>query len=228
MIKTVIFDVDDTLYSFTEAHETACAVLTDYAYAELGLDRELFRNLVRETMDRLQEYMGDVAAVHNRTIRFQNLLEERGLPLYPHVLRMDAIYWDTLIEHSKVSPGTPELCAWLKERGIRIGIGTDMTARVQFRKLEKLGLLPWIDFVVSSEEAGAEKPSPVFFARCTAKAGCEAGECLFVGDSLKKDVRGSMAAGMKGVWYCPEGERPEEDVLQITEMAQISRIIQAL
>lgn len=228
MIKTVIFDVDDTLYSFREAHKAASSALADYAYAKLGISRELFQSLTEETMKQLQEYMGEVAAVHNRTIRYQNLLESRGLPLHPHVLRMDSIYWDTLIECSQVSPGAQELLKWLKERGIRTGIGTDMTARIQFRKLEKLDLLPWIDFVVSSEEAGAEKPSQAFFARCTAKAGCEAGECLFVGDSLKKDVLGAAAAGMNAVWYCPEGERPEEDVLQVTELTQIARIIPAL
>lgn len=228
MIKTVIFDVDNTLYSFDKAHKPACEAITEYAKSHLGLDGDDFKNLHKRIMRELAEYMDDVAAVHNRTIRYQNLLESRGLPLYPHVLEMDAIYWDTLIRHSVPSAGALEALETLKKQGIRIGIGTDMTARIQFRKLTELGLLPYIDFVVSSEEAGAEKPSSRFFARCTAKAKCRAQECLFVGDNIKKDVLGAMAAGMKAAWYCPEGEQTEEDVLKLTDMAQLPGIVSAL
>lgn len=38
-----------------------------------------------------------------------------------------------------------------------------MTAYMQYRKLEKLNLLPLIQFMVTSEEAGAEKPDMKFF-----------------------------------------------------------------
>lgn len=228
MIKTVIFDVDNTLYSFTKAHRPACDALTEYAVEKLGLDRDLFKRLIREMMDELGEYMGEVAAVHNRTIRFQNLLEKRGLPLYPHVLEMDAVYWDTLIREAVPSAGAPETLRLLKKQGIRVGIGTDMTARIQFRKLEELGLLPYVDFVVSSEEAGAEKPSPIFFARCMTKANCQNSECLFIGDSLEKDVLGPIAVGMNAVWYRPEGYQEDTDVPQITDMSQLPRIISNL
>lgn len=33
-----------------------------------------------------------------------------------------------------------------------------MTAYVQYRKLEAIGVTSYIDFIVTSEEAGAEKP----------------------------------------------------------------------
>lgn len=225
MIKTVIFDIDNTLYSFDNAHEAAFKKLSEYAEKALGLSRETFEKLHIETGNELKKIMGDVAAVHNRTIRFQNMLERRGLPLCPHVLEMDRIYWDTLIGEAKVSPGALELMKGLKKRGIRIGIGTDMTARIQFRKLEKLGLLPYVDFLVSSEEVGAEKPAAALFARCVEKAGCRAQECLFVGDSLKKDVFGPVAAGLKAVWYCPKGYEAEPDVMQISELMQVFQIV---
>ncbi len=221
MIKTVVFDIDNTLYSFDRAHAAALEALISYAGQKLRMDRETFMSALKETQQRLEEYIGDKAAVHNRTIRFQHLLESRGLPLHPHVLEMDSVYWDTLIASSVPSPGALETVRELKKRGIRIGIGTDMTARVQFRKLEFLGLLPYIDFFVSSEEAGAEKPDPALFARCVEKAGCEAQECLFVGDNRKKDVLGAQNAGLKAVWYCPKGCHAEENVPVITDLTQI-------
>lgn len=38
-----------------------------------------------------------------------------------------------------------------------------MTAYIQYKKLESLGVTPYIDFMVSSEEAGVEKPHPTPF-----------------------------------------------------------------
>lgn len=228
MIKTVIFDVDNTLYSYTKAHGKAFEALLAYAEKELGMSCDAFADLHKKTESRLRVHMGDVAALHNRCIRYQNMLESRGLPLHPHVLKMNDLYWNTLLDAAVPSDGAPETLKALKEQGIRIGVGTDMTAHVQFEKLSVLGLLSDIDFLVSSEEVGAEKPAPLFFARCVEKARAQKSECLFVGDSLKKDVLGAQDAGMKAVWYCPEGNRPQANVPQITDMTQLLRMVKEL
>ena len=44
-----------------------------------------------------------------------------------------------------------------------------MTAYVQYRKLEAIGVTSYIDFIVTSEEAGAEKPHYHFFDICVEK-----------------------------------------------------------
>lgn len=229
MIKAVIFDVDNTLYNFTKAHRAAFRTLAAYAGERLGLSGESFERLHRETAEELRAYMGEVAALHNRCIRYQVMLEKLGLPLYPHVLEMEGLYWDTLLKEVVPSAHAKETLRSLKDRGIRIGIGTDMTARMQFRKLETLGMLAYVDFLVSSEEAGAEKPALSFFARCVEKAGFGKKECLFVGDSLRKDVLGALDAGLQAVWYGPESPAEErEDVLRITDMRQLPEVVSAL
>lgn len=221
MIKIVIFDIDNTLYSYDQAHAVAFQALLRYAERELGMTREEFKTLHQRTNQELKSRMGNCAAIHNRLIRYQNMLERKDLPLYPHVLAMNDLYWDTLLEAAQPSPGALETMRQLKAMGLSIGIGTDMTARLQFQKLTRLGLLPYVDFLVSSEEAQAEKPAAALFNRCVEKAGAEACECLFVGDSLKKDVQGANAAGLHGVWYCPEGAPPEQDVLWISALEQL-------
>ena len=229
MIKAVIFDVDNTLYNFTKAHKAAFRALAAYADERLGLSGESFERLHRETAEELRAYMGEVAALHNRCIRYQVMLEKLGLPLYPHVLEMEGFYWDTLLREAVPSANAKETLRSLKDRGIRIGVGTDMTARMQFRKLEMLGMLAYVDFLVSSEEAGAEKPALSFFARCVEKAGFGKKECLFVGDSLRKDVLGALDAGLQAVWYGPESPAEErEDVLRITDMRQLPEVVSAL
>ena len=81
---------------------------------------------------------------------------------------------------------------------------------MQYKKLEKIGALSWLDFLVTSEEAGAEKPTPRFFELCVKKAGCRPEECVFIGDSVKKDVAGSSEYGLAGTWYNPSGKVSEQ------------------
>ena len=81
------------------------------------------------------------------------------------------------------------------------------SAYIQYKKLERLGAAPYIDFITTSEEVGAEKPNPRLFLECVRKAGVPAGECLFIGDSLAKDVRGAMDAGLQAFLYAPGSAR---------------------
>jgi putative hydrolase of the HAD superfamily len=65
--------------------------------------------------------------------------------------------------------------------------------------LERVGLAPLIDGVITSAAVGARKPDPVIFARALALAGARPSECLHVGDSLAEDVAGARAAGIEAV-----------------------------
>ena len=40
MIKAVIFDIDNTLYSYDEAHAPAFAAVQQYALEHLGMDKD--------------------------------------------------------------------------------------------------------------------------------------------------------------------------------------------
>lgn len=224
MIQAVIFDIDNTLYSYDNAHETAFSALLDYVEEKLPLSREQFIRLHKETQKRLKLQMGSVSTIHSRLIRYQNLLEEQGLPIF-HAVTMNDLYWDTLVAHSVPTESAEAVMQELKSRGIRIGIGTDMTARRQYLKLRQLGLMEYIDFMVSSEEAQSEKPDPAFFSMCIQKAKCPPENILFVGDSLKKDAMGASACGMKGIWFCPDGATPDQTVTQITQLSQLLSLL---
>jgi putative hydrolase of the HAD superfamily len=62
--------------------------------------------------------------------------------------------------------------------------------------LERVGLAPLIDAVVTSAAVGAAKPAAAIFAHALALAGVSAAEALHVGDSLDEDVRGAAACGI--------------------------------
>lgn len=218
MIKAVILDIDDTMYSFTKTHKKALAALTAYIKENFGMEPEEAEKVLKKCMGIVTARTGNFAAQHNRLIRFQCFLEQIGSTDYKRAVEMYHVYWDTLIEVMEPEAGLLSFVSRLKEKNIKLGVGSDMTAYIQYKKLEKLGVLPYLDFIVVSEEAGAEKPAGRFFELCVEKAGCRPEECVFIGDSLKKDVLGSAACGLAGTWYHPEGKDPlvPEDVPVLT------------
>lgn len=211
-IKTVIFDIDNTLYSYDENHIYGMKAMEDYCKSTFGITRDEMDQYYKRAGQLVIKRIGsETAAIHSRLLRTQCMLELMGQPLFPHARNMYHAYWDTLIRQSQPTKGSVEFIKELKKRNIRIGIGTDMTAYIQYKKLEALGVAPYVDFIVTSEEAGVEKPHPHFFALCVDKAQVSAGECAFIGDSLKKDVVGASDNGLRGIWYTKE-EEPQGEI----------------
>jgi 2-haloacid dehalogenase len=62
-----------------------------------------------------------------------------------------------------------------------------------------------VDAVVCSSQVGAYKPAPVMFERGLAALGLAAHEALHVGDSLRTDVAGARAAGIRTAWVNRRG-----------------------
>ena len=82
--------------------------------------------------------------------------------------------------------------------------------------LEAMGLLPYLDAVITSIDVGWRKPHPRIYAKALAEAGVEAGAALFVGDTWGPDVEGPLAAGIPAVYlrrvgHWPDGTCPLED-----------------
>lgn len=203
-IRAAVFDLDDTLYAFKAAHGPALRAMAPDAAPVLGLSEDAFVEEVAAALRAQIERVGRASpCFHSRCIRFANLLEARGLPLR-HALDFADRYWTELLARIEPAPGAADLLRACRARGLRVGLGTDMTAAEQFRKLKALGLIDLVDFVATSEEAGAEKPAPALFALVAEKAGCAPGDILFVGDNLAKDALGASSAGMRGVWLQPD------------------------
>lgn len=178
MIAAFVFDIDNTLYSYDMANEFAFRAVSDYACQTFRLTAEQFTALHQKGDRLLRAHAGGrCAAIHNRLIRYQLMLEQIGQPLF-HAPKMAGLYWSALLSHMQPCPGAKQCLALLKSSGYTVGVGTNMTADYQLAKLERLGVLEYVDFMVSSEEVSIEKPDVKFFACCLEKAGRRGDECV--------------------------------------------------
>jgi putative hydrolase of the HAD superfamily len=202
MIKAVFFDIDDTLFHFTGRHRECMEKVFSYGEETLLVERRKLEAALTAAMEQVAAYAGaDSPVTHNRQIRFQNALDILGKPIYPHATRLYHIYWEHMLDRMEPEPGLIPLLEVLKNQGLYLGVGTDMTSYIQNEKLHRLGVAGYFQAVVTSEEAGFDKPSKRLFELCAKKAGCAMEECLFIGDSLEKDVLGPRKAGMQSICY---------------------------
>lgn len=214
MIKAVIFDVDDTLYDFKTAEALGRTTIREYAARECGVDGELFLNTFVDVLHEQMRLHGRSAGCHSRAIRAQITCERLGIPIH-HAPAINDLFWNTFIESIRPFDGIPELFREIKARGLKIGICTNMTADWQIKKLIKLGICDYCDFVASSEEADSEKPDKGIFLLCAEKAKCAIDECLLIGDNPVFDAQGALDAGMQARWFAPDpAKRAEHPELQ--------------
>jgi putative hydrolase of the HAD superfamily len=87
--------------------------------------------------------------------------------------------------------------------------------------LERVGLAPLVDAVVTSAAVGARKPEPAIFAHALALAGVPAGRARHVGDSLAEDVAGARACGIRPLLLRRDGSR-EPGVETIAGLAELT------
>ncbi len=217
MIQAVIFDLDNTLYAYDPLDKQARKRVREYACKEIGITGEQYDEAYLFGREETKKQLRDVGASHNRMLYFQKALEYLEIYPMPYALRMYETYWGTFLEKMKLYDGGREFIDRLHERGIKTMICTDLTAHIQHRKLEALGLAKDICMLVTSEEAGREKPAPEIFALCLKKLGILPHEVCFIGDSLTKDVEGARAAGMMAIHFHPE----EESAAQYEEALQV-------
>lgn len=95
-------------------------------------------------------------------------------------------------------PGTTELLAELRERGLRLGIVSNWSTRLP-RLLAQLDLERRVDFFLCSAIERVEKPDPEIFARALRASGVAPHEALHAGDDVEKDFHGARALGIRPV-----------------------------
>lgn len=97
----------------------------------------------------------------------------------------------------------PALREW-RERGLRLVVASNWDVSLH-DVLDRVGLGPSLDGVVTSAEAGARKPDPALFLEALRVAGVAADEAIHVGDSVEEDVRGARGAGIEAVLLRRDG-----------------------
>ena len=105
-------------------------------------------------------------------------------------------------------PDAAPTLSGLRTSGLKLGLITNGSARMQSRKLQCLALAPMFDTILISDAEGISKPDPQIFHRALERLNVSPARSVFVGDHPLVDVAGARAAGMQAIWRRdPNGSR---------------------
>lgn len=213
MKKAILFDLDGTLYEYEPVHKKALTkVYKIFNKSVQPLSREKFTRLFNLSKTEIHQELSGTASAHNRVLYFQRLIEKTHNTVDPKIiLRLYDIYWNTFLDSMKLRKGVLETLKKIKRQDIKIVLVSDLTTQIQLRKMHKLKITPYIDFLVTSEEAGSEKPHLIMFLLALRKLDLLPKETLFVGDNKNKDISGANSAGIDTVWITRERKIPKKD-----------------
>ena len=195
MIKTVIFDLDDTLYNYEFSNEKAYVEIFKMISAK-GINIQEVENALNEAKIYTKKNTINLSSSHNRYLYIHKMVENLGIFDCNFEYFLAKKYWNVFINNIVKNATVYKLFKYIKENEIKIGICTNMMHDIQLRKIHKLNLSKYIDFLVTSEEAGVEKPSLKIYDICKKKSSHEFNQILFIGDDYINDYEIPKKLGM--------------------------------
>jgi len=195
--KAIIFDTDNTLYSYAPANELALKSVFSKAETLLDINRNLFEEKFKEARLEIKKRISNQASSHSRLLYIQRTIELLGFKTQLLLtLDLEQTYWRTFLQSCKLFPNLRELLDELKTLNIQTAIITDLNSQIQFRKIIFFGIEQYFDYVVTSEEAGFDKPNKAPFELAFKKLDLLPNECWMIGDNLNADILGGKNCGL--------------------------------
>ena len=109
-------------------------------------------------------------------------------------------------------PHAEETLVALKQKGLKVGIiaNTAISREKDVRKtLQQLCLESYVDFIVTSVDAGCQKPDGRIFSIALQAFGIKADEAVMVGDRVTRDIVGGNRIGMMTILFKWNQHYPE-------------------
>jgi len=200
MKKAVLFDLDNTLYDYDTPHKKALKNVHSVLSKEIKITFKRFIELYEISKKEIHRELSGTASSHNRVLYFQRVIEKTHNTVNPRViLKLYSAYWSMLLKKMKLRKGVLGALKEIRKRGIKIALVTDLTTHIQLRKIERLGITDYVDFLVTSEEAGSEKPHAIMFLLALNKLDILPKDAIFVGDNIINDIEGARSVGIDTV-----------------------------
>jgi beta-phosphoglucomutase len=206
-INGVIFDLDGVIVSTDELHFRAWKQLADTEGVPFDRkDNERLRGVSR---------MESLEIILEKTTRKYSDAEKMEM-----AERKNAIYRESLKTLSPVDilPGVTNILAGLRERGVKIAIGS--SSKNAGPILEAVGLGRTFDAVADGTHISRSKPAPEVFTLAGKKLDLPPEQCLVVEDA-EAGVDAGLAAGMQVLAVGSASAHPDA-TLKAADLAHIT------
>ena len=188
----ILFDTDNTLYPYEPAHVAAQNAIREKFVRTFSISAGSFDEKFAEARSQIKTRLQHTASSHSRLLYLQRMLELMGLGSQVLLaLDFEQTYWRTFLSNAILFDEVRDLLEDIRILGIPTAIVTDLTAQIQFRKIVYFGLDHYFDYIVTSEEAGFDKPHEAPFNIAIEKMRPK-GDCIWmIGDNPVNDISGA-------------------------------------
>ncbi|MFQ5825076.1 MAG: YjjG family noncanonical pyrimidine nucleotidase [bacterium] len=226
-IKTIFFDLDNTLFDHTRAEQTALKILLNTfpeTFSSVN-EEEFFRVYDKNNTivwKKLSE--GKISSQELKVLRFQMTLNDLNI-FTENVEELSKYYLGLYTKQSFVSPHLNDTLNYLKPK-YYLGILSNGFANIQESKLTNLELDSYFRYKIFSGDVGAMKPCSKIFYEAMNIAKSQANEIAYVGDSYEDDIKGAKAVGWKAIFYNPLSKPTNDDLadVEITDLLELTQI----
>jgi HAD superfamily hydrolase (TIGR01549 family) len=209
--RAVLLDLDNTVYAYQPCHAAGLLAASRLG-AELSTvwsDTRRFERDYAAARQSVKEWTGPRAARHCRLLYFKVMIEgQSGRTEIDTTRRLHEAYWQGYFSAMVLDPGCLDMLRDLRSRAVRLAWVSNFTTERQMLKLLALGLERAADFLLTSEEAGAEKPDFALLDLALARLHVAPGEAWLIGDDFYDDVGAARARGLTAVWLRREEGEP--------------------
>lgn len=232
MIKDIFFDLDHTLWDF---HKNSEETLKDLFGVSLLHEKQIAFEHFFKTYNTINDALwkdyrdGKIGKTQLRKERFERTLRSFGVNDPNLVEYFNEGYIKESPLKKNLIPGTHQLLDHLKDCGYAMHIITNGFTEVQFTKLEKTGLRPYFQEVITSDAVGANKPDIKIFTHALQAAGAKRKSSIMVGDHLIADILGAKRAGLKQGYFNPNRTPHSEKItLEFAALPEFSKLIKKI
>ena len=225
-------DFDDTLYDTHGNAVLALQELYDLLHLERYFDApETFYEAYWETnVDLWARYSrGEITRDYLIIERFRRPLSlGRGLEAtVPYCLDVSNRFLGLCSNKPGVVEGAHELMDHLHRQGYRIHMCSNGFHEVQYKKLRACGLYDYFDTIILSEDAGANKPSPLFFDYAFRQTQAPRPTTLMLGDNYNTDILGAQQAGLDTLYFnrYPDHPAPNPVTFEVASLREVMNIL---
>lgn len=232
--KDLFIDFDDTLY---DTHGNAIIALSE-TFEAFHLDRyfsdpQVFYDAYwTANIDLWAQYAkGEITRDYLIVERFRRPLSVgKGIEVTKELcLDISDKFLDFCASKPGVIEGAHELMDDLKGKGYRMHLCSNGFHEVQYKKLEACGLKDYFDTIILSEDAGVNKPSPLYFDYALKVSGARRETTIMIGDNLQSDILGALNAGLDAMlfnrWQVPSEEIPQTLTFVVPTLSAIKSIL---
>ena len=223
--RNLFFDLDDTLWAFSENARDAFAEV----YATFDFDRyfdsfEHFYSIYTRKNNVLWvDYdNGRITKEHLNRERFSYPLRQVGVDNPDLVRDYMRVFFHVIPTKTKLMPHAKEVLDYLYGN-YNLYILSNGFRELQSQKMEAAGIEGYFRKIILSEDLMLNKPRAEIFYFALSATQSEVRESLMIGDSFEADIAGAKGIGMDQVFYNHRLRkdlpfRPTYEIASLTEL----------